>query len=148
MLREEVAKNTEFGKYAATFLQTGALVPQERITEFLKEKLISPEIGRAGYVINGYPRDLEGLSLYLQIDRPTAVIHLVIDDVLARQRLEKRGRADDTPELINMKIRRYKEREKAVCEYIKTNTDIPFIEIDAGLPKEEVTKRIIDFIDE
>jgi adenylate kinase family enzyme len=47
----------------------------------------------------------------------------------------KRGREDDTPELINKRIERYHTRERVVCELIRTTTGVPVIEVDSsGIP--------------
>lgn len=146
MMREEVAKGTEFGRYAAPFIETGTMVSLERITQFLKQKLTSQDVQATGYVMNGYPRNVESLESYLAFEQPTAVIHLLASDDIVRKRLKERGRADDTPEVIETKLRRYHETEKAACEYVRTKTDIPFLEVDASQPAEEVTRQILKFI--
>ena len=144
IMREEAAAGTELGERVRPYLETGTMAPGAVATGIFRDKLSSAELQASGYIVNGYPRTLESFQTYLTYDRPTALIHISVPDDVARTRLLGRARADDTPELIETRIKRYHEMEKKVCEYAKVSTDIPVIEVDGLLPQQEITKLILD----
>ncbi len=135
ILRDEIASGSEIGQYIKEFHDTGTLVPGTTTTEILLKRLQTSELQRSGYIINGYPRTEEDFRYFFAHETPTHVLHLLISDELARTRMMKRGREDDTPELINKRIERYHTRERVVCELIRTTTGVPVIEVDSsGIP--------------
>lgn len=143
IMRDEVAAGTDLGEIIRPHAEAGTLGPNGVATQILRGRLLDPAVQQSGYIVNGYPRTVESLQVYLGYDRPTAVVHLVVPDEIARQRLAGRGRADDTPELIEKRIRRYHETEKAAVKYVLDKTDIPLIEVDGTLPTEDVTQIIL-----
>ena len=147
IMRDEVAAGTELGKIIKPHAEAGTLVPNGVAAQILRGRLLDPTVQSSGYIVNGYPRTVESLQTYLGYDRPSGVVHLIVPDEVARERLMARGRGDDTPELIEKRIRRYYETEKAAAEYVRDNTDIPLIEVDGTLSSEEVTKIILEQLD-
>ncbi|MFA5945940.1 MAG: nucleoside monophosphate kinase [Patescibacteria group bacterium] len=146
ILRDEIAKGSELGLLVKPYVESGTMIPKGVATNIYKEKLLSPEIQNSGYIVNGYPRSVESLKTYFEFDQPTHFIHLVIPDELARKRLIERGRADDVPEVIENRIKRYYETEKAAAEYAREYSTAKFIEIDSSAPTEEVTKILIEHL--
>lgn len=143
LMRVEVASGTELGEKIKPYVESGTLPPSGVSSTFFKEFLLDSDRQKAGYIMNGFPRSVSSLCEYLTYDRPSAVVHLVVPDEVARQRLTGRGRADDTPELIEKRIQRYHETEKAAAHYVRENTDVPLIEVDGTLPTEKVTEVIL-----
>ncbi|EKF32773.1 adenylate kinase, putative [Trypanosoma cruzi marinkellei] len=62
MLREAVAKQTEYGKKLKAVMNTGALVSDDIVFGILKEGIARPEC-KYGYVLDGYPRTLRQAQL-------------------------------------------------------------------------------------
>ncbi|MCM8800727.1 MAG: adenylate kinase [Candidatus Omnitrophica bacterium] len=58
ILRQNVSLSTELGKKAKDFMDRGLLVPDELITEMLKERLQQPDVQEEGFILDGYPRNL------------------------------------------------------------------------------------------
>lgn len=143
MMRDAIAAGSEFGEEVRPYVESGTMVPGAVATRMFKEYLLDPRLQASGYIVNGYPRTVESLQTYLGYDRPTAIVHLVVPDEIARQRLLARGRADDTAELIEKRIQRYHETEKAAADYVRDQTDGPLIEVDGTLPVDDVTKIIL-----
>lgn len=54
ILREAVARGTEVGKLAQSYMERGELVPDQVVIEIAKQKLA--EIGDAGFLLDGFPR--------------------------------------------------------------------------------------------
>ena len=71
LLRKEVADLTPVGKEAKTFMDTGDLVPSGLVDEMVKNKLLELERKKVGFVLDGYPRNLEQaktMDEYIKID--------------------------------------------------------------------------------
>lgn len=92
-LREAVAKQTEVGLKAKTYMEKGELVPDEVVIAIAKEKLAS--IGEAGFILDGFPRTIaqaEALDAALaDLRKPLeAVVNLQVDDEELVRRLSGR----------------------------------------------------------
>lgn len=57
ILRKNVAKNSDLGKRAKDFMNKGALVPDELVTQMLIERLSLVDT-KGGFILDGYPRNL------------------------------------------------------------------------------------------
>ncbi len=58
ILRENVKQNTELGRQAKTYMERGALVPDEVVTGMMAERLSEPDAVR-GFILDGYPRTIQ-----------------------------------------------------------------------------------------
>jgi len=57
ILRQNVAKNTRLGMKAKDFMQRGALVPDELVTQMFIERINQPDT-KKGFILDGYPRTI------------------------------------------------------------------------------------------
>lgn len=142
ILRDEAASGSDLGRAIRPYLESGNIIPHEMATAVLFKKFMSVQYRALGYCVSGYPRTLGSLKTYLEHDRPTAVFCLRISEDCARQRLLRRARTDDTPELIEQRIQRYNDLDPLTIAYLKSETAIPVIEIDGSLSEEEVARLI------
>lgn len=55
MIREAIAAGTEMGKNAKSFIDSGALVPDEVVIGIIKERLAKPDCEN-GFILDGFPR--------------------------------------------------------------------------------------------
>ena len=124
LLRSHVARGTALGAIAKPIMESGALVPDDLVTQMLKERLAEPD-AKNGAIFDGYPRtvaqarSLEALlketggrvDAVLFIDVPDAVL---VDRLLKRATLE--GRADDTKETIAERLRVYREKTAPLAD--------------------------------
>ena len=104
LLRAEIAKESEEGKIAKSFIDKGQLVPPELVGRIIANR-IAQEDCRNGYVLDGYPRSLEQAvmldkinaeinkdekvsfkAIYFDIDT-----QILIDRIVARQSCPKCG---------------------------------------------------------
>ena len=58
LFRENVAKGTELGKLAKTYMDRGALVPDDVTVRMLLERLARPDTAK-GVMLDGFPRTIE-----------------------------------------------------------------------------------------
>ncbi|MFH1888853.1 MAG: adenylate kinase [Candidatus Omnitrophota bacterium] len=56
LLRQNVSGGTELGVLAKDYMNKGTLVPDELVTQMLKERINRPDI-KNGFILDGYPRN-------------------------------------------------------------------------------------------
>lgn len=78
MLRAAVKDGTPLGRQAKTYMDRGALVPDEVIIGLVRERLQAPDCAR-GYILDGFPRtDAQAEAL----EKTLGDLHLNLDHVL------------------------------------------------------------------
>ena len=112
LLRSEIAKGTELGRLADSYISNGGLIPDDLMIDILSHELDHLAAGE-GVIFDGFPRTVaqaEALDKMLR-SRGTqlhGVIGLEVDDDELRQRLIERGkesgRSDDNPQAINHRL--------------------------------------------
>ena len=79
MLRESVRDNTELGREAKSYMDSGRLVPDELINALVEER-IQKDDAKKGYLLDGYPRTLAQAENFEKISNS---IGKAIDIVIA-----------------------------------------------------------------
>lgn len=98
------------------------------------------------FILDGFPRTVSQADWLLnqhkhdQLD-VTAVIHLVIDEQTALDRLQQRGRPDDTKEAILERMREYEEVTTPILEHFKT-AGVPVFDISGAGNIHEIHQQI------
>lgn len=89
MLRDAVRRETDLGLKAKSFMDKGALVPNDLIINLMKEKIASLAPG-TGVIFDGFPRTVEqadALGNQIEVD---LALNLDVDDEELVNRLTKR----------------------------------------------------------
>ena len=127
ILREEIAEGSELGMKAKSVIERGGLVSDEIIVQII-EKKIETNTDVNGFLFDGFPRTvvqayiLEGLLLKLNTSLNCMVSLEVQQDILMERMLErakKENRADDTIEVIENRLREYKNKTIPVADFYK-----------------------------
>jgi adenylate kinase len=79
ILRQAVAHGTELGREAKSFMDRGALVPDEVVIGIIEERLCKPDCAR-GYILDGFPRTLPQAEA---LARALTSLHASMDRVLS-----------------------------------------------------------------
>ncbi|HEY0417615.1 MAG TPA: adenylate kinase [Gaiellaceae bacterium] len=119
--------DTDLGRRVKAIMDAGDLVPDEVTVAMIEDRLSEPDAA-AGFVLDGFPRNLaqaEALDAMLTgIGRGLDAILFfdVADDVgteraLRRAKLE--GRSDDTPETISRRLAVYHEQTEPIVEHYR-----------------------------
>ena len=141
IFRELAQSGTEQGKKIKGILDLGKLVDDDLTARIVKERLSQEEF-KGGFVVDGYPRTLEQARLFDPVyDK---VFYLKLAPKAAYERLLKRGREDDTEDLIKKRLDLYFEQTQPLLDYYKSLDNL--VEINAGGPVEEVERRIRDYV--
>jgi adenylate kinase len=90
LLRAAEAGRTPLGREVSRYMDQGRLVPDEVVHGILAQR-ITPQVGRSGYVLDGYPRTAEQAEATEATGGPPdVVVHLRISDQEAVRRLAGR----------------------------------------------------------
>lgn len=120
-------------------LDVGDLVSDEITVKTLREKLAKSDC-QNGFVLDGYPRnDAQLKGLTTEIDH---VFFITIPDQEAIARLIKRGREDDTPEIIARRLENFHKLTEPLLAHFR-NLNI-LQEIDGLKTIEEVNQEILE----
>ncbi len=89
LFREEIKKGTELGKKAKEFMDKGNLVPDDITTNMLKKRLSQKDC-RNGFIIDGYPRNINQAKALETITKIDKIINFVAPDKTVIDRLSGR----------------------------------------------------------
>ncbi|WP_325701198.1 nucleoside monophosphate kinase [Pseudonocardia sp.] len=120
LLRAEITAGTPFGEAVAGVVAAGELIPDELVDELVLPRARAAAAA-AGYLLDGYPRSLPQAKALLEAEIPPdrvialdAPAPVLVDRILRRARVE--GRADDTPEVIEHRLRVFAESTRPVLD--------------------------------
>jgi adenylate kinase len=156
IFRESVKQDSPLGKKVKSYVEKGALVPDDVVVEVLKERLAKVPKDK-GFILDGFPRTIEqaktlegitNIDVILQLDVPDKII---IERLSSRRICKKCGevynirflkpkvegicdkcggelyqRADDNPEVIKNRLQVYKDQTEPLIAYYKQKK-IPFV---------------------
>lgn len=78
LLRLNVSQNTELGRQAKSFMEQGALVPDELVTKMLIQRINQADAEK-GFILDGYPRNInQAEALDEALKRTKKAIDLVV----------------------------------------------------------------------
>lgn len=154
LLRENISKNTDLGKLATKYVDSGELVPDDLIIELVNStlhRLQNENSQFQGVILDGFPRTLnQAASLDSKIKDSEAlikaVIYLDISDEKIISRLQSRGRNDDKPELIRNRLNVYREQTEPLLGFYSKKKLLESVNGDQVL--EEVNNNILNVLKE
>jgi adenylate kinase len=138
MLRAAMAAETELGRVVKPIYDAGQLVPDDLMIALIRERL-GEEDAREGFVLDGFPRTMpqaEALEEMLrEIGRDLdVVLEFQLADAVGVERMLRRaaeeGRADDTPEAIDERLRLYHAETEPLIEYYRARGNLVGIHAD------------------
>ncbi|MEN9558093.1 MAG: adenylate kinase [Candidatus Parcubacteria bacterium] len=86
LFRAEIAKETQFGKIARTYVASGSLAPDELVNGIMGKQLKALDVSR-GFILDGYPRNVEQAQHLHRVLPPNVAISIKISDAMATRRL-------------------------------------------------------------
>jgi len=90
LLREEVAKGTDVGKFAKPYMDRGELVPDEVVTRMVEGRLSRSDCEK-GFILDGYPRNpAQAESLYEILRQLNMSVNCVLNIVVPDDELIRR----------------------------------------------------------
>ena len=156
IFREIMKEDSELGKKVKGYVEKGLLVPDEIVSEVLKQRLTKIPRGK-GFILDGFPRTVEQAKALEEIPKIDVVILLLVPDWIIIERLSSRRicrncgtvyntrflkpkvegvcdkcggplyqRQDDTPEVIKKRLDVYQQQTRPILNFLKEKT-MPFV---------------------
>lgn len=127
LLRADVQSGSERGKALNEIMTKGELVPTNVVLHLLAEKMISLVSTSKGFLIDGYPRELEqGKQFEKTISPCDVILYLEANDDVMIERLLNRGktsgRADDNEETIKKRLHTFHTHNDPIVQNYESKT--------------------------
>ncbi len=148
ILREAIAKGSNLGNNARTYVQKGEWVPDSIMIQFMEDRLLERDVEN-GWILEGYPRtafqaeELDFLLKRLRQNLPLA-IYLKVNESVMLERCLARSGAEDRPEIVKRRIANFQASTVPILEYYDLRGKL--LTIDGEKSPEKVTHEILDKI--
>ncbi len=107
MLREALEKQTELGKQAKAYMESGALVPDDLVDAIVKARLSREDCSK-GFILDGYPRTISQAeflrSLFDENNSKILAIGVQVLDKILIERLSSRWTCPKCNKMFNAKL--------------------------------------------
>lgn len=148
LLREEVNSGSERGARLTDIMTKGLLVPMEEVLDLLKDS-IRKSSGSKGFLIDGYPRELEQAEFFeKEVCRCTLILFFEVPDNVMKERLLERGktsgRADDNEETIVERLKTFHKYTRPILDHFSERVKRI---VAVGTP-EEVFSKVREVLDD
>lgn len=126
LLRDHIARGTQLGKLADSYISKGQLIPDDLMIDILDHTLDENPDTAAGVIFDGFPRTIPQAKALKEMlarrgSKVHAVVGLEVDDKELIDRLLKRGeesgRSDDNLETINRRLEVYNNQTAPLRDY-------------------------------
>ena len=134
--REKSLEDTPEGRICKEAVHAGHLVPDEIIAPLVKERVDKEQrLGQINFIFDGYIRRLSQLEIYdPEYDQ---VVYLELPEADIRERLLHRQREDDSPEVIEERLKVYHAETEPLIRHYENKGILT--RIDASGSIEDVT---------
>ncbi|MFC6009703.1 adenylate kinase [Nocardia lasii] len=121
LFRANISQQTALGREAQKYMDAGDLVPSDVTNRMVEARVGEPDAAN-GFVLDGYPRTVDQGDALKKIlehygTEVDAVLCFVVPESLLKERMLARGRADDTEDVIDNRLRVYREETEPLLEY-------------------------------
>ncbi|MCC6065034.1 MAG: adenylate kinase [Thermofilum sp.] len=175
MIREEIKRGSELGRKLKEYVERGLLVPDEIVTEMVRERL-SREDCKRGFILDGYPRtlkqaeELDGITAIDLVLNFVAPDEVIIDRISGRRICRVCGaiyhvkymppkvpgvcdrcggplyqREDDKPEVVARRLEVYRQQFAPIIEYYRRKGVL--VDVDASEQAEVVVPRVLKLLE-
>jgi adenylate kinase len=127
ILRAAVHKGTPLGREAKSYMDRGALVPDEVMIGIVRERLAQDDT-EGGFILDGFPRTVtqaEALT-HLAEEQQRPIEHVISIEVPQEELLQRlagrrqlEGRQDDTDEAIRYRLEVYERETAPLIDYYR-----------------------------
>lgn len=142
MFREIIQKKEAGFERLTELFEKGQLVDDATTCELVKNILSKLEFSN-GVVMDGYPRTIAQKNIY--DPNFDIILYIKVSDEIAIQRLQSRGRADDTPEAIKKRLEIYHHETGPLLDIFLNEGKLWVVDGEQQI--EDVTKQIFKRLD-
>lgn len=150
MFRAAIAAGTDLGREVEPLLASGTLVPDELTIALIRERL-GQDDAREGFILDGFPRNLEQAEALDRMLTDTgrtldAILFFDIADEIGMERALSRAdienRPDDTREVIAKRLATYHAETEPIVEHYRASGKL--VPLHAGRSIEQVWSEVSD----
>jgi len=154
LLRTEIAKKTELGIEAESYISKGNLVPDKMIIDILHKAIKDQTKNSKGIILDGFPRTVaQAEALETMMNNLNKEITLLIDLQVENQELIERllnrgktsGRCDDNLDTIKKRLEVYENKTAPVNDFYKNKNKYASIHGMGSI--DEIFERISTVLD-
>ena len=150
VFRDAMKQGTPLGQLAKQYYDKGQLVPDEVVTDVLKQWLGQPET-QNGFILDGYPRTIKQAQDLEELTPIDAVINLVVPEHVIVARLSSRRVCKNCGMIYNVLF--LKPKVEGVCDkcggpLIQRDDDQPEVIRERLKLYEATTKPLLEFFEE
>lgn len=148
IIRQAVKEGTPTGIAAKTYIDNGALVPDDVVVSIIRERLAAPDCNN-GFILDGFPRTVpQAEALERMGIRPDAVISLEVDDEVIVGRMSGRrvcGDCGATYHVVSLPPKKEGVCDKCGASLTVRRDDKPEVVLDRLRVYHETTEPLKDF---
>ncbi len=143
LLRETAKGTGPLADEIRALQKAGNLVPDKIAIQVLDARLTQSDTER-GYILDGFPRNQEQFEAFEKYATPSIVLVIEVPPEVSLPRLMQRAelehRVDDTPEIIQKRLKIYAEETRPIIRNYENRGLVRFV--DGVGTIEEVAKRV------
>ncbi|MBD2387603.1 adenylate kinase [Cylindrospermum sp. FACHB-282] len=144
ILRQAMIEQTPLGIRAASYVDSGELVPDQLVQDLVQERLNQPD-AKSGWILDGFPRKVtQAIFLGELLDQISQgderVVNLDVPDEVVIARLLGRGRKDDSEEVICRRLEVYRAETAPLIDYYGDRQKL--LTVNGNQSQEEVTNAL------
>ncbi|XP_046567460.1 LOW QUALITY PROTEIN: adenylate kinase isoenzyme 5-like [Haliotis rubra] len=137
LLRAEVASGSDRGKRLNETMEKGDLVSLDEVLQLLKEAMLAKAASSKGFLIDGYPRELDqGKRFESEVAPAEFVLYFeVADDTMTARLLDRAktsGRVDDNEETIKKRLKTFHDVTTPVIDYYQSQGKVRKVAAEVG----------------
>ncbi|MCY4631196.1 MAG: adenylate kinase [bacterium] len=120
MLRDAAASGTPLGAHAEAIMATGDLVPDDVMCDVVAERLAALDRSGVTVLLDGFPRTPAQAEALAGMTAPDGLLGAVLLEVDVREvseRMQARGRGDDTAEGIARRLELYETQTAPLVDW-------------------------------
>lgn len=150
LLRDEVTSGSARGKELTAIMERGDLVPLDAVLTLLKEAMLKKASTSKGFLIDGYPRELDqGKKFEADVAPVTCVLYFEVSDDTMKSRLMKRaetsGRVDDNEVTIVKRLKTFHDHTTPVVSYYTEQKKVCTIHAEGTI--DEIFSKVKAYLD-
>jgi len=150
LLRDEVASGSDRGKELTAIMERGDLVSLDTVLLLLKEAMLKKAATSNGFLIDGYPRELEqGKRFEAEVGPVECVLYFDVADATMVKRLMKRaetsGRVDDNEETIKKRLKTFHDLTQPTIDSYAQQGKTCAIKAEGGV--DEIFAQVVAYLD-
>ena len=121
LFRHNISTGTELGLEAKKYLDAGDLVPATLTNALVDDRLNAADVAE-GFILDGFPRSVEQAQALAEMLKKRglkldAVVEFRVPEDELVARLQGRGRADDTEEVIRNRMKVYRDETAPLLDF-------------------------------